>query len=293
MAALSALRDLAAAQTLNEEYNKKKPRKHKLEKAIETVPNVMKCGVSILKEQKNKELSQDRFINKIKGQYGKIKSIYKLCHINFRQLLKLMIDKELIESRVSECGSMRIVKLCDFDDDELDERINKKDLNWYEIEENQEMIQNIFQFLKSNKFKNKEDEYQIKELNKAIKKQFKKKITKLFKLQKDKEFWDYLESKQMIKSNTSMDGELTFISLNDSNDDDNDVEAPPLKKRKLNQYIDDFNNGKIDDTKLANKLLKHLNKLQEKHEIHFYFTMTKEQKVEQDVDNDTDSDIDC
>ena len=184
----------------------------------------------------------------------------------------------------------------------------KVKIKWYEQDKNQKMIQKIVNFLRKKVCTKDEEQYLLEKVNKAIQKKFKQSLIKIFKINEEDEFWNFLEEKQILKSKTSADGQMTLISLinnkNNTNNNENgedgkelkdlkdikDISEPPFKKRKLIEHINDYNDGKINETKLTKRLLKRLNKLQTKHEIHFYFTIPNSQIQDSSIESDSDQD---
>ena len=276
--AASALRDLTTIQHLKiqKEENILKEEHIKLQRK-EIINEVMRFIIIQLKQAKNQRLSNDDLLHRVCQKHN-VTKIDDLCKLKSKKLFKLMKKRGLINTEQTNGGAQQIIKLQNFDESELNDRINGKikKLNWFQKCDDKN-INKVIQFV-IDTFKNQSiKELTTETLSNQIRNKFGKSLRKMFDIKKNIEFWNYLECKQIIKIRTTLDNKFSFISLqNDDNndDDDNDDDQPPLKKRKVSQYVDDYNNGNIDQCKLTEKLFNKLSKLPTKHEIHFYFSFT-------------------
>eukprot|EP01084_Bolivina_argentea_P139526 245440_1 len=282
----SALRDLSKIQSFQASTSSK--HKHNNDKAEQEqkTKDLMNIIVCILKEKPHHEMTTDKLMKELKQKHA-IKTIKKACGLKNSKFFDLMKYKKLITIKLINNGTDRCIKLIDFDDSELNYRINQSVSKWDRLEKtHHKQISKLCKWtieILSNMWNKQMDANQ---LQKKLSHKFSQPLVGVFHLRKVKYIWKYLQhEKKIITLKSSADGTYTLINLNIDSINSNMIQQPPLKKRKLNKCINDYNDGKINENTLIEKIVKTINKLECKYEIHFHFKLKKPMSMyENDID---------
>ena len=291
----NALRDLARIQKLQRRKAKRQLKEQKdaakdVHAQAEQTMNVMRFIVDALKKEPDHQMVASKLGDKLKEFYSENNIVTSM---KTKTLLNQMEKQNLIHSTLTNGGVKRVIQLLSLEEKIERELMNHKQqsIKWYdehqrEIEELEQCIIKILNKCDGNEMRTESFGRVLGEnYGKTI-----KKIKKLFGVKDAMDIWRHLEKeRRLISVRTSLDQRTVSIKLNE---EFVQIEEPPFKKKKIEKYINEFNEGKMSESKLTKKILKQMDRLEEKCEIHFHFQLDKPQ-IEQDLsDSEMDSDMD-